>query len=204
MGNEKTTSVSGQNQTTTVEQTEEEKRLNQLTLERTEATQEGQIGVQKEGLSLINQLLTGQSLPGYLNRLPGGISSEAIGEESARVAAQAGPGFQSLGISDSGTAYKETAKNIASSVQYPAEQYNMGNLLNLLNLAVGGQAQVQAPLQAQSSSLSGALAGLRTVSSTGSTDSTVEGMNPFLKSFQTSAGSGVGNFFNIQSYVKAK
>ena len=84
------------------------------------------------------------------------------------------------------------------------QAFNIGNLLNLLNLAVGGQAQVQQPILATSQMLGGRLAGLRTVTQSGMTDSTQKSMNPFLKSFQQSAGTGLGNVFNPQTYVSPR
>lgn len=70
------------------------------------------------------------------------------------------------------------------------QAFNIGNLLNLLNLAVGGQASIQQPVLSTGQQLTQALAGLRTqnVSGTTTTNSTQYGMNPFMKSFQTSMG----------------
>ena len=188
MGKEKTTVVSSG--TTTPTPTAEETELNRLYLERERAAQSGMIGAQTQGLNLVNQLLTGGTLPGYLGTLTQGISSEAIGEQASRLAGQYGAGFQSLGLGDSGIAYRETARGIANELLYPTEQFNIGNIQNLLNLALSGQAQVQQPVLAQGSTLSSALAGLRSMSYTGT--QTTTGMNPFLKSFQTSLGSSLG------------
>ena len=57
----------------------------------------------------------------------------------------------------------------------------------MLNLGVGGQAQIQSPLLQQSGQLGSQLAGLR------STTQTQTSMNPFLKSFQTSLGNTLGS-----------
>ncbi len=141
MGEERTTQETEQE--TTVQQTPEEKELNKLLLERQRAAQEGTITAQTGGLDLINQLLTGQDLPGFLQQLPGGISPEAIGTQATQLAGKNVAGFQSLGIADSGVAFRETAEDIASQILFPAEQFNLQNISQLLNLAVGGQAQIR-------------------------------------------------------------
>lgn len=70
------------------------------------------------------------------------------------------------------------------------EAFNIGNLLNLLNLAVGGQASIQQPVLSTGQQLTQALAGLRSVNTQGTAtqNTTQYGMNPFMKSFQTSMG----------------
>ena len=145
-------------------------------------------------MNLINRLLTGQQLPGFLGQLPGGISSEAIGTQATRLASKNLAGFQNLGLADSGVAFRETAKDIGSNLLFPAEQFNIQNLSQLLNLAVGGQAQVQQPGLAGAGILSQNLAGLRGVSQTGTSSgqTTLTQMNPFLRSFQTSLGKTLG------------
>lgn len=188
MGSERTTQETQQE--TTVQQTPEEQELNKLLLERQKAAQAGTIEAQAGGLNLINQLLAGEDLPGFLGQLPGGISPEAIGTQAAQLAGQYGAGFQQMGIGDSGVAFRETARGIGSELLFPAEQFNLQNLSQLLNLAVGGQAQIQAPITAQGGQLSQALAGLRGTTTTGGT--TLTQMNPFLKSFQTSLGQTLG------------
>lgn len=127
--------------------------------------------------------------------------------------------FQTQGLLDSGTAASAMARtagdirrnvlerNLDASLgvdQYnidtrrAAESFNIGNLLNLLNLAVGGQAQIQQPVLSTSQMLGERLAGLRSVNTQGTTttNSAQYGMNPFLKSFQTSMGQVPGNIFS--------
>ena len=193
MGKEKQGTTSQQTQTQQVQQTPEEERLNQLDLALREAGQEGLLGVQGAGLNLSQLLLKGQPLPGYLGDLPGGISPEAIGAEATKFAREAGPGFQQLGIGDSGVAFRETARGIASDVLFPAEQFNTQNLSQLLNLAIGGQAQVQSPILSGAGMLGQRLGGLRSTTTTGFGSQTQLGMNPFLKSFQTSLGEKLGS-----------
>ena len=163
MGNERKTETvqQTQQQQTRIEPTAQEKEFNELELQRQRSAQPGMMQAQQQGLSLINQLLTGQALPGYLQGLPGGISPGAIGAEATRLSAQNMAGFQNLGISDSGPAFKETASDIANRVLFPAEQFNLQNLSQLLNLAVGGQASVQQPILGGASTLAQSLAGLR-------------------------------------------
>lgn len=184
MGSQQTTSTQQQR----VEPTEEESELNRLALERVRASQGGQIQVQESGLNLINQLLTGGELPGALSQLTGGISEEALQTQAERAARVSAEQFQGLGIVDSGVAFRETSRDIASNLLFPAEQFNIQNLQQLLNQALGGQAQVQAPLLGQQQNLGNRLTGLRNINTTQS----VISPNPFLSSFQTSLGESLG------------
>ena len=126
MGKERTTETQTTDQTTQATGTPEEQQLNRLLLERQKAAQPGILQAQGQGLNLINQLLTGGQLPGFLGKLSQGLSPEAIGAQASKLAGQFGAGFQGLGIGDSGTAFKETARGIASEVLLPAEQFNIG------------------------------------------------------------------------------
>lgn len=200
MGKEKGTTIT--NQTTTPTPTAEETELNKLELERQRATQPGMIQTQQSSLNLINQLLTGNTpLPGFFGKMAEGISPQTIGTTATKMALESLPYFQELGLTESGTAAKSISKNIANELLFPAEQFNLGSLQNLLNLALSGQAQVQQPILASSANLGQRLAGLRTVNTSGTT--TQYSMNPFLKSFQQSAGQGLGNVFNPQTYIGA-
>lgn len=168
------------------EATPEERQLNQLQLEQARAFDPIQRQLNANGGNLVNQLLTGQALPGYLNTLPGGISPDVtqhIVDQSLR---DLYPQFQSSGILDSGVA-ASIAGRTAGDIRASAEQFNIQNLQQLLNLAVGGQAQVQQPMLNTTSQLGSRLAGLRT------TNQTITAMNPFLKSFQESAGKTLGS-----------
>lgn len=179
MGADRTT------QKTSTEATPEERQLNQLQLEQAKAFDPQQRKMNQNAGNLVNQLLTGQALPGYLNTLPGGISPEVtqhIVDQSLR---DLYPQFQSSGILDSGVA-ASIAGRTAGDIRASAEQFNIQNLQQLLNLAVGGQAQVQQPMLNTTSQLGSRLSGLR------SSTSTVTAMNPFLKSFQESAGKSFG------------
>jgi hypothetical protein len=81
------------------------------------------------------------------------------------------------------------AKQFNINTQRSGEVFNMGQLLNLLNLALGGQAQIQQPVLESGASLGQRLAGLRSINQTGSQTQT---SNPFLSSLYSSLGQGLG------------
>jgi len=187
MGKERTTvQTSG---TTTPQATPEERRLNELEIARQEATNPGQIQVQQSGLDLINRLLGGQSLPGYLSTLPQGINETVTQDLTQKAISDLQPTFQQSGLLDSGVNAAISGR-VAGDIRRSVAETNMNNLFNLLNLAVGGQAQIQQPLIAQSQILSQRLAGLRSTTSSGT--QTNMGANPFMRSFQSSLGSTFG------------
>ena len=177
--------------TTTPTPTAEETELNKLLLERTKATQGGMIQAQQGGLNLINQLLAGQQPSGDLYQQISGISPEAISQQAYSLAQRSLPQFQGAGILDSGIMGKQISRSIANELLYPAEQFNIGAKQNLLNLALSGQASVQAPIQNNVNNLSSALAGLRSVSTTG-TQSQNTGYSFFTNPFVSSLGQGLG------------
>lgn len=206
MGGEKqttsgtTTNVTNQTTTQTPTPTAEETALNKLMLERQQAAQPYMLEADRAGLTLINQLLTGTTpLPGFFGEMAQGISPSTIGETASRYGRRALPQMQSLGLTDSGPAARSIAQGIASDLLYPVEQFNIGVKQNLLNQALTGTSQVQAPVMAGANTLAGSLAGLRSITSTGTgsttgtSTSTVMGMNPFLKSFETSLGKTLGS-----------
>lgn len=181
-----------QQSTTTTERapTAEETELNKLQLEMQKATAPYQQQTQITGLQLANQLLSGQEpLPGYLNQLSQGISPEvtqSIVDQSLR---DIKPSFQSGGILDSGVAAEISART-AADIRRASEEYNIGNRLNLLNLALSGQAQVQSPVLATSASLRSSLGTLgKTTSDTYQRDN-----NTFGRMFMQSIASTPGQF----------
>lgn len=191
MGSEKSTQTTVQNTTSTPTPTAEETRLNQLDLQAREKNQQGLIDVQGNSLNLANLLLRGMGLPGYLQNLPGGINedvTQSIVDKSLR---DIKPSFQQGGILDSGVA-ASIAGRTAGDIRRNSAEFNVNNLLQLLNLATGNAAQVQQPVLAQSQDLGGRLAGLRSVNQTGNSTQTTKSMNPFLKSFSQSAGTSLG------------
>ena len=192
MGAEKSTQTTVQNQTSTPAPTVEETRLNQLDLQAREANQQGTIDIQKNSLNLGNLLLQGLQLPGYLGGLPQGISPQVTDELVQQSLRDIKPSFQQGGILDSGVA-ASIAGRTAGDIRLNSAQFNLQNLQQLINLAVGGQAQIQQPIIGQSQILGQRLAGLRSLNQTGTNTQTTSSMNPFLKSFQTSLGKTLGS-----------
>lgn len=194
MGKEKTTQQQSSNQQTTVAPTAEETAMNKLDLQRREAQQGGLIASDQAGLSLNEAFLKGNPLPGYFAGLPGGISPEVttgIVDQSLKdlnvQLAHSGAGT----YLESGAAQSIGART-AGDIRQSAEQFNLGQLLNLLNLATGSSAQIQQPINTSANTFSGRLAGLRSSTSTGTSNQTTTSMNPFLRSFQQGAGESLG------------
>ncbi len=154
-----------------------------------QAGESDQIALNKNASSLALNLLQGQNLPGYLNTLPGGISPDVTQSIVNQSLADIAPRFQQSGILDSGVAAQISGRT-AADIRNQSAQFNLQNLMQLLNLATGSSAQAQAPMLTNTGQLGSSLAGLRSTSSSGSTI----GMNPFLKSFQTSLGSSIGKW----------
>lgn len=179
-------------QTQQAQATPEERELNRLALQRARASQGGLIDVQGAGLNLVNQLLTGQSLPGFLEDLPGGISEEATQRIVDRSLEDVNTNAQSLGILDSGT-NAELGVRTAADIRANAEQFNIQNLIQLLTAATGGQVQVQQPIATGEIGLSQRLAGLRPV--TGSGGGATASQNFFVPFLQTAGKAAAGAFF---------
>lgn len=184
MGREKQTSQTETKVTATPEETE----LNKLLLERTRAGQQGAIQTQESGFNLINQLLTGGDLPGNLQQLPGGISEDVTSGIVQKSLEDVRVGLQSQGLLDSGVR-SELETGTAADIRLQSEQFNLQNLQQLLNLAAGGQATNQAQIGQGTGQLAGNLQGLRSTN----VNNTQSFMNPFLKSFQQSAGQSLGS-----------
>ena len=192
---EKSSGTTVVNQTTTPTPTAEETALNQRNLRIAQATEGGETQAQLNSLNLINQLLTGNVPQGQLfSQLSSGVSPDAIANQATAMMRAGRTGSQASGIAQSGVADRAIASDLAGNLLMPAQQWNIGAAQNLMNLALSGQAQVQAPIQNNVNSLSSMLSGLRSVNTQGTTsyNSTQTSMNPFLKSFQTSLGSTLG------------
>ena len=184
MGSTKTETRTESRPTPTAEETE----MNKLRLQQFREVVGPQTELQLQGMDLIRQLFGGSTeLPGFFGQMGLGISPQAIGMQAAELGRQAMPGFQQLGLADSGVAFREVSKDIANQLLFPAEQFNLGAKQNLLNLALSGQAQVQQPITTQTGQLGAQLAGLRSISGT-----QVQTRNPFLESFYGSLGKGLG------------
>lgn len=192
MGGEKKTETQVVNQTSTPTADPSLVEQNKLDLELRKQNQQGLGDIQSSGLNLGNLLLRGLQLPGYLQGLPGGISPEVTQSIVDKSLRDIKPSFQQGGILDSGVAASIGART-AADIRNQSEQFNIQNLSQLLNLALGGQAQVQQPIIGQAGMLGQRLAGLTSTNTQGTTMGTSKGMNPFLRSFQESAGRTLGS-----------
>ena len=196
MGGDKSkqqTAQQTQTKTEYVQSPEERERL-AFQLEQEKQFAPFQQSLNTNAANLINALLQGQALPGYLNQLPGGIDAGVTQGIVNQSLSDIAPRFQASGILDSGVAAQISGRT-AADIRNQSAQFNLQNLQQLLNLAVGGQSQVQQPAQQTSAQIGNSLAGLRSVNQSGTTQGTTTniGMNPFWKSFQTSAGQRLGN-----------
>jgi hypothetical protein len=195
MGGEKTTVQNTTQATSTPTPTAEETALNKLDLERRQASQSGLMASDQASLDLTNAFLRGQSLPGYFGGLPGGISPDvttgivnnSLRDLNTQMAKSGSGTFLESGASQS------IGARTAGEIRMNAEEFNLGQLLNLLNLSIGSPAQIQQPINQNAALYSSRLAGLRSTTSTGTNNQTTIGMNPFLKSFQQSAGQTLGS-----------
>lgn len=183
------------NQTTQATPTAEETALNQLQLSQAQAADPLTRLIQQSGLTLGNLLLTGQELPGYLKALPGGISEDvtnditnkSLRDLNTQLAFSGAGSFLESGASQS------MGVRTAADIRNQAAQFNTQNLAQLLNLATGqGQATPLSYSNDLTGNLGNRLAGLRSVNMQGTTNTTQKSMNPFLKSFETSAGQSLG------------
>ena len=135
----------------------------------------------------------GKGLPDIYNSLFAGISPEITNELAGEAVSDIMPGFQSSGILDSGVAASVAART-AGDIRRNVAENNLQRIYNLLGLGLGQGLAQQSVGSGQGTALGGQLAGLRTVTSTGTGSgmTTTTQMNPFLKSFQTSFGEGMG------------
>jgi hypothetical protein len=183
MGKDKQTT----NSSTNVQATPEETAMNKLSLERLQANQGSQLALDQQMYGAMSTVMTGGTLPGNLAGITG------INEDQTQSMVQASlrdlyPQFQSAGIMDSGTAI-QTASRTAADVRNANAQFNVSAISNLFNQALGGSSNLSNSTSQQTGVLGSQLAGLRSVNS----QSTVQSMNPFLKSFQTSLGGSLGS-----------
>lgn len=182
MGGEKTVT----NSSTTATMTPEEKESQKLDLQRKQANFGMQKQVDSSQYALANLLLTGQNLPGNLYGAQGISDSQnqSMVNQSVRSVL---PQFQSAGILDSGIA-AQGAINAAQNTSNQNAQFNVSAYQNLLNQALGGSSNLTGSYNQSNQILNNQLQGLRTTNVSGTTI----GMNPFLKSLETSAGKTLG------------
>jgi len=169
MGESKTSGTSETTGQRTIQATAEETELNRLRLEREKALDPSILRTQQQGLDLSSILLTGGEfgeLPGFLSGLSGGISPEVTQDIVDRSLGDVRAGLQGGGLLDSGVRSELEARTSAD-IRTQSATFNLQNLAQLLNLAVGGQAQPLGSIQGFGAQLSQALAGLRGVSTTG-------------------------------------
>ncbi len=193
MSGEKTTSQ----QSTSVTATPEERALEQMELQRQQTNQPMQQQLDQNTYGLANLLLTGQNLPGNLQGAQGisDAQNQSMVNQSIRSVL---PQFQSAGILDSGIA-AQGAIRAAQDTSNANAQFNVSAFQNLLNQALGGSSNLTGANTQSNSVLGSQLAGLRSTNTSGSTI----GMNPFLKSFENSTGSAIGNNFNGPAWLSA-
>lgn len=164
-GRGETTIISGGGSSSR-ELTPEERELNKLQLEREKFLDPQLREVQSQGLNLSAALLHGSNqLPGFLAGLPGGISPEVTDEIVSQSLRDIQPQFQQSGLLDSGVNASVSAR-VAGDIRRASEEFNIGNRLNLLNMALGGQAQVQQPVLGFSQQLGNRLASAGTTHQT--------------------------------------
>ena len=177
MGSNKTTN------TTTVKATPEETALNKQNLEMLQFMAPYQKEMYSNLSGNINAILTGQT--------PMAQGIGGINEGQTQSMVNAGlrdlyPQFQSQGLMDSGSAMQAGVRT-AGDIRNANAQFNVSAAQNLFNIATGGQSNLQQQGTQLSATLGSQLAGLR------STTTTQKSMNPFLLSFQQSAGKTLGS-----------
>lgn len=177
MGGSKTTVVEDQTQQTTPQATPEERELNKLQLEQARDIDPLTREINQKGYSLISQLLSGSyNLPGFIGDVGAGIGEDTISSIVGQSLNDVNQSMNQYGLLDSGVRASVGART-AGDIRRQAAEFNIGNRLNLLNLALSGQAQVQQPSLGYSAQLSSRLSGLRSVSQTG-TGSSTQSYNP--------------------------
>jgi len=183
-------------QTTQYTPTAEEVRMNKIYAGQVEAFDPMQRQMNQAAGQNVVSLLQGQPLPGYLSKLPGGIDEAMTADIANRALKDIQPFFGQAGLSDSGVA-QQVMSRTAGDVRRATAEFNINNLMQLLNVGVGGQAQVQQPMLATQNMLSSNLAGLRTASTTGSytNQSQYSYKQPFAQTFQQ-VGSGFNSFMS--------
>lgn len=185
------------NQSSTPTPTPEEIERNRLLLEQQKAIQPSETRNMLSGLDLQNLLLSGQPLPGYLGGLPGGISESVTQDMVNKSINDINVGSQASGLLDSGV-NRSIAARTSGDIRNSAAQFNLNNLQQLLNIAVGGQAQpFQAPV-AYSGQLGQALAGLRTTNNSSTSTGSYSGVTRTRDPFGGFSGSfGIPGFASL-------
>ena len=203
-GSSKETTVVQSSGTQQATATPEERELMQMQIDQQKRLGPQQEALQVSSMDLVSKMLAGETeLPGFFGQIGRGISPEITGEISQKAVADLMPSFQSSGIMDSGVA-ASVAGRTAGDIRRVSEEFNIGNKLNLLNLALSGQAQVQQPILAQSSQLASQLAGLRAITTSGTqSGTTTTYANPF-QTIASGVGTRIGMWAGLGSSIRYK
>jgi hypothetical protein len=154
------------NQSTQYTPTAEEKRMQAVYAGQIEAQDPMQRQLNQTGSENVLNLLQGKDLPGYLGKLPGGIDEATTADIANRSIKDIQPFFGQAGLLDSGV-NAQISSRTAGDVRRSSAEFNINNLMQLLNIGVGGQAQVVSNAQSNQSTFSQSLAGLRGSTTTG-------------------------------------
>lgn len=146
--------------------TPEETELNKLYLSQMKEMDPLTRQLNQAGGSAVLNLLQGKELPGYLGKLSGGITEEMTADIANRSIKDIQPFFGQAGLLDSGV-NAQISSRTAGDVRRASAEFNINNLMQLLNVGVGGQASVVGTTQQTGNTLSSALAGLRSSNTTG-------------------------------------
>jgi hypothetical protein len=176
--------------TTKYTPTAEETELNKLYLGQMKEMDPLTRQMNQAGGSAVLNLLQGKELPGYLGKLSGGISEEMTADIANRSIKDIQPFFGQAGLLDSGV-NAQISSRTAGDVRRASAEFNINNLMQLLNVGVGGQASVVGTSQSTGNTLSSALAGLRTANTQSS--SSYSYTQPFAQTF-SQMGQGAQSF----------
>jgi hypothetical protein len=152
-----------------------------------EAGMPGMISAQDAAFKSATNLLEGKELPGYLKPLPYGISEEMTGDIANRALKDIQPFFSQAGLQDSGTAQAVMGRT-AGDVRRASAEFNINNLMQLLNIGVGGQASVTSGMTGVGSTLAGLVKGSGTTTGTYSNQSSYRYQQPWAQTFQQTMG----------------
>ena len=157
--------------TRTATATPEERELQALELDRRKAIQPFALQADRQGFETFGIPLSGGELPGgEFNLLGRGISEEAQDAITEKALKAADVGFAGSGLLDSG-ARSSIRADIVKDIGVTSELERIGQLQNLLNIAIGAPAQIQAPALNESALLGQRLQGLRPITTIGASQS---------------------------------
>lgn len=140
-----------------------------------------QMSVNNNSADLINSILTGS-----YNGPGSGISSQQNQSMVNQSLRDIAPQFQTAGILNSGEA-GQLATQTAALTSNANAQFNVQAAQNLINAGLGGASAWSGNAMTGNQVVGNQLAGLNKV-----TGSSIQTQNPFLNSFYSSAGSGLG------------